>query len=219
MFYPAIIMQKRTIIYIDGFNLYYGSLKNTPYKWLDLKTLFRHILDDSHQIICIKYYTARLTARPNDLEAPIRQDIYLRALTHMIPELEIYYGHYLSYPVKMRLAHPQPNQSFVSVIKTEEKGSDVNLALHLLNDAWRDAYDCAVVVSNDSDLAEAMRLAKEQNGKLIGLITPGNPKHRATSQTLKQHAVFLKRIRQKVLSLSQLPEAIPNSSIKKPSTW
>jgi uncharacterized LabA/DUF88 family protein len=58
------------------------------------------------------------------------------------------------------------------VIKTEEKGSDVNLAVHLLNDGWLDAYDCAVVVSNDSDIAEAMRLVRHHHGKRIGLITP-----------------------------------------------
>ena len=46
------------------------------------------------------------------------------------------------------------SRQFVEVIKTEEKGSDVNLAVHLLNDAWLDRYECAVVVSNDSDLAE-----------------------------------------------------------------
>jgi uncharacterized LabA/DUF88 family protein len=58
----------------------------------------------------------------------------------------------------MENAHPPPIQ--VEVWKNEEKGSDVNLALHLLNDAWQDAFDCAVVVSNDSDLAEALRMVK-----------------------------------------------------------
>jgi uncharacterized LabA/DUF88 family protein len=46
------------------------------------------------------------------------------------------------------------------VIHTEEKGSDVNLGVHLVNDAWLNRYDCAVVVSNDSDLAEAISLVK-----------------------------------------------------------
>ena len=55
------------------------------------------------------------------------------------------------------------------VIRTEEKGSDVNLAVHLLNDGWLDAYDCAVVVGNDSDIAEAMRLVRHHHGKRIGL--------------------------------------------------
>ena len=40
------------------------------------------------------------------------------------------------------------------MIRTEEKGSDVNLAVHLLNDGWMNACDCAVVFTNDSDIAE-----------------------------------------------------------------
>lgn len=57
----------------------------------------------------------------------------------------------------------------VNIIKTEEKGSDVNLAVHPLNDGWLDAYDCAVVVSNDSDLAEAMRLVKARKERKLAL--------------------------------------------------
>lgn len=40
----------------------------------------------------------------------------------------------------------------VSVLKTEEKGSDVNLAVDLLHDCVQGLYDCVVVISNDSDL-------------------------------------------------------------------
>ena len=75
----------------------------------------------------------------------------------------------------------------MEVIKTEEKGSDVNLAVHLLNDAWLDRYECAVVVSNDSDLAEATRLVKEHTGKALGLITPGDSN---ASRQLLKHADF-----------------------------
>ena len=56
----------------------------------------------------------------------------------------------------------------------------MNIALHVLNDAWEDACDCAVVVSNNSDLAEALRLVKARR-KLVGLVTPGAPR-RKTSQ-------------------------------------
>ena len=90
----------------------------------------------------------------------------------------------------------------MDVIKTEEKGSDVNLAVHLLNDAWLDKYDCAVIVSNDSDLAESLRLIKEQHKKIVGLFVCW--KHHP-SRELMRYADFTKRIRRKVLSISQLP--------------
>ena len=94
----------RTHIYIDGFNLYYRALKGTPFKWLDLRRLFQTVLQPHHRIERIKYFTARVTATPDDPSQPQRQDVYLRALRHHIAELEIYFGHFLSHPVWAPLA-------------------------------------------------------------------------------------------------------------------
>jgi len=169
----------RTYIYIDGFNFYYGAVKGTQYKWLDFKKLFTHLLNTKNQIISIKYFTAIVTGKI-DPHQPIRQKTFLRALKKHIPEISIHYGEFLSHNVFKPLAYPINKNlfgkpiKFAKVIKTEEKGSDVNLALHLLNDAWLNLYDCAVVVSNDSDLAEALKLVKTQHNKTIGLITPSN---------------------------------------------
>ena len=112
------------------------------------------------------------------------------------PEVSVHFGHFLTHEVRARLAQPIGVRRFARVERTEEKGSDVNLAVHLLNDGWLDAYDCAVVVSNDSDLAEGMRLAKAHCGKRIGLVTPGK---RRTSQVLKNVADFTRHIREHAL--------------------
>lgn len=209
---------QRTYVYIDGFNLYYGALKNTPYKWLNLKLLFHHLLNDSHEIIAIKYYTARVKARDNDPQITIRQSSYLRALQKYIPELSIHYGHYLTHEVKLPLVKPMGRKKFVTVLKSEEKGSDVNMAIHILNDAWLDCYDCAIIVSNDSDLSESLKLIKKQ-GKKIGLITPAGSTGRRPTQSLREHSDFIKTIRTGILKVSQLPDVIPDSNIHKPTTW
>lgn len=128
----------------------------------------------------------------------------------------MYFGHFLSHPATMPLVHPVGKQSTASVIKTEEKGSDVNLAVHLLNDSWLDTYDCAVVVSNDSDIAEAMRLVRHHHGKRVGLITPGK---RKSSNQLKTQADFVRRLRPNALQSSQLPDPIPGTNIRKPARW
>jgi hypothetical protein len=66
-------------VYIDGFNLYYGALKGSPYKWLDLAALC-HLMLPNDTIQSIKYFTAIVSARPYDLDLPVRQQMYLRAL-------------------------------------------------------------------------------------------------------------------------------------------
>ena len=117
----------------------------------------------------------------------------------------------------MPLVRPQRGRRTVEVVKTEEKGSDVNLAVHLVNDAWLDAYDCAAVVTNDSDIAEAMRLVKKHHpAKRIGLLLPraGSPSHQ-----LRKHADFTRPIRTGAVASSQLPDPIPGTSIRKPDTW
>lgn len=206
----------RTIIYIDGFNFYYRAVKNTPYKWLDFKSLFQNLLTSTNEIIQIKYFTALVSGKHN-AQKPIKQQTFLRALKKFIPEIEIYYGHFLTHEVFAPLAKPTKQNRTVKIIKTEEKGSDVNIAVHLLNDAWLNKFDCAVIVSNDSDLAESMKLVRIHHpNKILGLIMPGKGH---PSKELMQHAHFVKRIRKGVLSLSELPNPIPGTNIYKPSDW
>lgn len=209
--------KKRTVVYVDGFNLYYGCLKKSPFKWLDLKALFSNLLDSSHQIQKIKYYTAHISSREGNNDSRLRQKYYLQAIAKTIPELEIYYGHYLTHAINAKVVNPPPD--FIKVYKTEEKGSDVNLALHVLNDAWQNEYDCAVIVSNDSDLSESLRLVKNQNNKMIGLIFPNTNSKRKPSRELSQHADFIKHIRTHILEKSQLPNQIPKTDIHKPKGW
>ncbi|KJU82280.1 NYN domain protein [Candidatus Magnetobacterium bavaricum] len=204
----------RTYVYIDGFNLYYRAVRNTHHKWLDLKLLSENLLGIRHEILKIKYFTA-IVSGYGDPQRPIRQKTYIRALKKHISIIEVYYGHFLSHIVRLPLANPLPNRTFENVIKTEEKASDVNLAVHLLNDAWSNAYDCAVIFSNDSDFAEAIQLVKKLN-KTIGLIIPPNCN---PSQQLLRCVDFKKPMRAGVLSASQLPNPIPDSKIHKPLIW
>lgn len=206
----------RTSIYIDGFNLYYRALKGSPYKWLDLKRLTLNLLQPHNLVTDIKYFTATVSGI-FDPSQPIRQKTYIRALKKYIPEFSIYYGHFLSHPTSLPNYPLTSPRAFSRVLKTEEKGSDVNLAVHFLNDAWLDRFDCAVIISNDSDLAEPLRLVRQQNNKIVGLISPlikGHP-----SRELQRYAHFVKRIRAGVLRISQLPSPIPGTSIHKPTSW
>jgi hypothetical protein len=206
----------RTVIYIDGFNLYYGSLKGTPYKWLDLCGLFDRILPPDCRPVDIKYYTARVSSLPHDPHAPVRQDVYLRALrAHCGSRLHVREGHFSVKNVRMPLAATPSIK--VDVIKTEEKGSDVNLAVDLVHDAWSDLFDCAVVVSNDADLEHALQITKQVRRKRVMLVTPGAPIRKPLASLKRwSHKQFV--IDSADAAVCQLPDPVAGTLFK-PATW
>jgi uncharacterized LabA/DUF88 family protein len=205
-----------TTVYIDGFNLYYGALRGSTYKWLDLEALCRRLLP-SDDINRIRYFTARITARPDDPQQAQRQETYLRAL-RTLPLVSVHYGHFLTHTVRMPLANPgRTGRRTAHVLKTEEKGSDVNLASHLLLDAFKHACDIAVVISNDSDLRVPIRIAEQELGVRVGVINPHPPEYR--SRVLR--GTFFKQLRSSVLDDCQLPETLTDGrgTIHKPVGW
>lgn len=207
----------KTRIYIDGFNLYFGSLRGSKVKWLNPVEAVRLHLDAKHVIVGTKYFTAKINPRPHDPDQPLRQEAYLRALA-TLPDFEFYFGHFLTKNVKMPLAMPEPGQpTHVVVIKTEEKGSDVNLASQLLNDAHLRRMECAIVVSGDSDLLMPVRMVSEQMGISVGVLNPQkNP-----CIVLKRHATFYKHLKAGRLARSQFPDKLTDSAgiFHKPACW
>lgn len=219
----------RTIIYVDGFNLYYRMLEKRPdLKWLNIKAVAEKVLKPENQIIGVRYYTARVSGRI-DPTAPARQQVYLNALAS-VAEISIHMGSFLSNKKFAGLCHPptfrpnlaaqlpQPWPAVVKVFKTEEKGSDVNLASHLLLGAFRDEYDVAAVISNDTDLVEPLRIATQELGKKVGLLSPvPNP-----APQLKAVSTFVRHIRESDLTGSQFPNPIllaDGTQLARPATW
>jgi hypothetical protein len=205
-------------VYVDGFNLYYGCLKGTSCKWLDLEALCALLLP-RYEVKRIRYFTARISGRPDKPRSPTRQDAYLRALASR-PKVTIHYGKFLQPTVRMPLAAPLPGRpKTVEVIKTEEKGSDVNLATYLLIDAFRKDSDAAVIISNDSDLCEPIRIVQDEFQVPVGLLIP----HSRPSEALRRLSpAFIKQIRHGPLSASQFPAKLTDArgrTIRKPPAW
>lgn len=219
----------RTCVYVDGFNLYYGALRHTPYRWLNLAALCK-LYVPKNDIQKIKYFTASVSARPDDPDQPARQQLYLRAL-QTLPEVEIYFGHFLTNPHKLDLAPcppertPDPNVVYLvaggprkaRVFRTDEKGSDVNLATHLLHDAFQDRYDVAVVITNDSDLRAPLLLARDVYKKEVGVLNP----QKNASRELAAAATFTKKIRGRALALCMFSDSLTdaNGPFHKPPVW
>ena len=208
--------KQRTTVFIDGFNLYHGALRHTPYKWLNPLALARQLIDENKEITKIKYFTAKVIPRQNDPGQPFRQHLYLRAVSTL--NAQIIYGRYLSHVVPMYKAHPIKGESpFVEVVKTEEKGTDVNIASHMLVDAADDLYDCAILISGDSDLTTPVKICIGKYGKSVGVLNPQKQK----CQTLAKAATFYKHIRESALAASQFPTVLTDSlgTFHKPPTW
>ena len=202
-----------TIVYIDGFNFYYGAVKGTPYKWVDLEAVSHRLLPGD-DIVKIRYFTARVNEHTDDPQRPVRQDMYLRALATN-PLVELHYGRFVTRRARLPLA--SDTNTIVEVLRTEEKGSDVNLATYLLLDAFQGRCDTAVVISNDSDLAEPVHMARDECGIPVGVINPHDPQRR--SRWLR--GTFFKQLRPSVIAQCQLPPVLRDAEgeIRKPEGW
>lgn len=216
-FYRGFRLSKRTNVYIDGFNLYYRALKGTPYKWLNLRLLVEQVLDSSNDVAHVKYYTAMVSGHV-DHDQPKRQQIYLNALS-TIRGFSVYKGNFLSKIAKRPLVNPlQDGTRYVEVREFEEKGSDVNLAVHLVNDGWKDEFDVAVVISKDTDLVEPIRIVSKELKKPVGIICPDN----SLPPPLDAVVSFRRYIRNQHLKTAQFPDSIvlPDGTIiAKPTSW
>ncbi len=214
-----------TYVYIDGFNLYNGAVRNTPYKWLDIGALC-HTLLPGRTIGKIRYFTAAIIGFPHDPQAPTRQNTYLRALG-TIPNLSIHKdGWFTAHAVlqpqfPLAIRNPKRPPVRVQVQKIEEKRTDVDLATHLLIDGFSNDYDEAVVISNDSDLVLPIEMMKTKYGKTMGVINPHSPHWQ--SGHLKRAASFhFRTINNSVLARCQFaPQLVDAQSrtITKPAAW
>lgn len=256
----------RTWVYVDGFNLYYGAVKGTPFKWLNPVALARQVLPAGFTIERLKYFTAHASGVA-DPGVPKRQHAYLSALK-TLPEIEIFFGRFLAktiwrpitnfpvagaqihcptlvslprgdhvvdggslhapatlavrtYPPKgtpriTPTPHPLGNALITEVHAMEEKGSDVNLAAHLLNDAWKGSFEAAAVFSNDTDLIEPIRMVAKERNRPVCVVCPGRW---GMARGLQQVATHTRHIRRAMLASSQFPNAIPGTAIIKPPRW
>jgi uncharacterized LabA/DUF88 family protein len=203
---------RKTYVYIDGFNFYYGCIRNSPYRWLDLFKFAQAMLP-KNEVVRVKYFTAIVKSSAKDPAKAERQLAFLRALATM-PEMEVFLGSFQAHRVKRPKAD---GSGSVEIIDMKEKGSDVNLATELLVDGFNNAYDVAVVVSNDSDLVAPIRAVRMKLHKTVGIINP----HQRQSVELRKCASFIKEVRTWTLAQSQLPPVLHdvNGEFHKPADW
>jgi hypothetical protein len=209
-----VIGVRRVTIYIDGFNLYYALLKPNPaVRWLDLAALGSALRPAD--TVTVRYFTAKVLPVP-DPDSGMRQRLYLKAI-ETLPNVTVDFGHFTAHQVRMALvAPPSTGPRTALVWKTEEKGSDVNIATRLLLDGQDGLYDEAIVISGDSDLVEPIREANRRYGP----IHVRNP--RDVHSDLALAATSYGRLDPTLLQRCQLPETVrlpTGRSVTRPATW
>jgi uncharacterized LabA/DUF88 family protein len=231
--------KKRTVVYIDGYNFYYGRLRGSSHKWLDVVSLFEQIIaiqDPESSIQAVKFFTAYALAKfATHGQASIEaQQAYHRALTLRHPErLEIVYGSHShdksgTLLPTYRVGEPFDRTIQSRVWKIEEKQTDVNLAIAMYRDAAKGLVDHLVICSNDSDAEPELKAIREDFPQLtVGVITPirpvtGDARHRSISASLSRHAHWTRQsILDSELEASQLPDHVPTNKkpIRRPGHW
>ena len=209
----------RAFIYIDGFNLYYRGLKGTPYRWLDVKQFAEQFLSDECEIRSIRYFTARVSGHGRE-GAPRRQQQYLNALKS-IPELTTHYGRFLTKTKRRPVVMPDGSKGrYFEFHDSEEKGSDVNLATYLVHDAHRKLFDTALVLSQDTDLLEPIRIVSKDLKLPVGVVQLDN---RNANHRFRRAATFMRNAREAHYKRSQFPDEVRDKNgdflAQKPDRW
>lgn len=225
----------RATFYIDGFNFYYRRTKQQPHhKWLNMKALADIIVPAGTTVTAVKYYTASVSGKV-DHDAPRRQQALFAAL-ETVPEISIYKGRFLYSEKWAGLVHPprakpepyvwtQPPPEVVYVKKTEEKGSDVNLGVHLVRDGFLDLFDVAYVITNDTDLVEPIRIVTQEIGKQVCIVAPARSRGGEApipAPSLEAVSSFKHYIDDTELAAAQFPNVVSRPGkppIVKPATW
>lgn len=229
----------RTRVYIDGYNLYYGCLKGTPYKWLDLLTLFeRHILPSStvpgkSSVLLpagIKFFSAKILEKaakaPDSVSSQARYHTALRKLYD--GRIELVEGYYSLTESKAKIVDAEAPDKWprdcqeILVWKLEEKQTDVNLSLQAYHDAITGQVDHVVIVTNDTDIAPSLELIRAHTDVTVGLVVPTRKHVRTPNTGLAELAHWVRSyITDEELAASQLPRVIHigKKPTAKPESW
>lgn len=234
----------KTRVYIDGYNLYYGCLKNTSYKWLDIVRLVEEFIlptsVPSHYdlpSIDIRYFTAPISGKAAQDDNSVKdQANYHRAIEALynVEKFRIINGYFSitdTFAFKVDDINPSLEPRYcerVKIWKLEEKQTDVNIAVEAMYDALTDStLKHMVFVTNDTDIAPVLQKIKETRDIQIGVIVPTKETVRRPSEKLTTNADwFRSNIKNDELSRAEMPRAINESvrqklrkPILKPMDW
>jgi hypothetical protein len=169
--------------------------------------------DDVQQV---HYFTAPIvgSTRPN-------QDTYLRALA-TLSTVDVVLGKFKKKRLKCGLtACAYTGDKFFDAV--EEKRTDVNIGIYMLDDAYQNRFDTLILVSGDSDLVPALNMVKIRfpTKKIVVYVPTRNP-IRGAAVELRSAADKDRDLPLNLLPLAQFPTQVPDGTggfIQKPADW
>jgi len=200
---------ERTIVYVDGFNLYFGMMEAgfQDCKWLSIQKLVSNLKRPEQSILDIKYFTSRVANNPDKQK---RQTTYIEALESS--DVKIIYGRYQVNDIECHRCGNiwrEPN----------EKMTDVNIATQMIIDAYTDKYDTAILISGDSDLVPPIKAVHENfKSKRVVVFFPPKRSNNSVSAVAKGSLI----IGRKKIKDSQFDDEVTKVGgfvLKKPKEW
>lgn len=222
----------QTDFFVDGYNLFYGALSDTPYKWLDLRSLLTSIAkieNPSSVASSVNYFSAPVQPKlaSRGTVSKEAQDSYIRALKSS--HCSVVMGRHTLSEGYAPIYEPgrDPDRSHrTKVWKIEEKETDVNIALEMYRCAARSSGEPRqiVLVSGDTDMGPALEAIKSDFPNIRrGVILPHREgHHRTVPGSLKSNSDWIRKvIRDAELEAHQFPDRVPTGKKPaiKPSYW
>jgi uncharacterized LabA/DUF88 family protein len=201
--------KERIIVYVDGFNLYFG-MKEAGFdncKWLDINKLVTNLMLPTQELVLVKYFTSRVNNNPDKQK---RQTTYIEAIE--TSGIKVFYGHYQSNHLTCR-------KCGAIWVTYNEKMTDVNLATQMIIDAFADKYDVAMLISGDSDLVPPIQEIHKNFIKKRVFVAFPPKRYNASVASVAKGSLTIGR---KKLVDSQFPYEVKKENgfvLKKPKDW
>lgn len=199
----------RVVVYVDGFNLYFGMVESglNNCKWLDINKLIADSITSNQQVVAIKYFTSRVSNNPPKQK---RQTLYLEALE--TTGVKIIYGLYKAKEIEC-------NNCGHAWQISNEKMTDVNIATHMLADAFTDIYDTAILISGDSDLVPPIKAVHQHfPSKAVSVFFPPE-RHNNTVALAAKGSMILGRKKLTNNQFANVVEKADGYKLNKPDEW
>lgn len=205
------VKKQKVIVYVDGYNFYYGLKENgwKKFYWLDMVKFCESFMGVNQELMLVKYFSAPT----HNSDKSSRQSKFFSA-NKTNNRFQLILGNYMLKNINCRSC----GEDFKV---PEEKKTDVNIATQLIADCVYNNCDLSILISGDSDLTPPIEFIKSHNSKhIITIFFP--PRRKGLHlKSIAHNSLNLESYKNKFKNCQLADEVeLPSGFIiKKPNTW